>query len=510
MSLLLGIDLGTTGVKCLVINERGKLLAKASEEYQLYSPKPGWAEQDPNAWWDAVLKGVRHVINTDKVLPKDIEGLAVSGQMHGSVFLDKNNQVIRPPILWCDTRTEKQCREITKRVGEKRLYDLVSNFSFEGFTAPKVLWLKENEPRNYARLRTLLLPKDYIVYRMTGVLTTDVSDAAGTLLFDVRNRRWSQEMLKVLDIDGEVLPSVLESTDVVSEINEEVARATGLPKNIKVVAGGADNTCSAVGNGIIEEGLVSFSIGSSGVVFAHTDSVKQDTAGRVHAFNHSIPNKWYVMGVMLSAGLSLTWFRESFGELERSVQSLSGLDSYGILSCEASLAPAGSEGLLFLPYLNGERTPHRNAKARGVFFGISRSHKKGHFIRAIMEGVCFGLRDCLEIIEGLGIQTQQVRITGGGAKSELWRQIQADVLNKEVVTTSIDEGPAFGAALLAGVGCRVYEDVGEAVDYAVRIATGAEPIDENVGIYDALYPIFGSLYESVKGEYDMISRVTDS
>lgn len=508
--MLLGIDLGTSGVKALVISEEGKVLAKAFEEYSLYTPRPGWAEQDPEEWWDAVLKVIKNVLNSPGIEPKKIEGLALSGQMHGAVFLDKDNKVIRPAILWCDTRTSKQCKEITEKAGEERLFSLVSNAAFEGFTAPKILWLKENEQENYKRVKTLLLPKDYIVYKLTGILATEVSDAAGTLLFDVRNRKWSGELLDILEINESILPPVLNSIDIVGKVSAEASKLTGLSSETKIIAGGADNACSAVGNGIIEEELISSSIGSSGVIFAHTDTFKQDYKGRVHTFNHAVPNKWYLMGVMLTAGLSLKWFRDNFGQLERGIEYLSGIDSYELLDKEAASIAPGSDGLIFLPYLNGERTPHRNARARGVFFGLSLRHKKGHFVRSIMEGVTFGLRDSLEIIKELGISPRQIRLTGGGAKSNLWCQIQADIFNSEVAIMEIDEGPAFGAALLAGVGSGVYANIETAAAKTVRVVQRIKPIPENVVIYEKLYPIFNSLYIALRNEYDKAFDIATS
>ncbi|MFQ5795670.1 MAG: xylulokinase [Candidatus Bipolaricaulia bacterium] len=497
MAVLLGIDLGTTGAKVLALNEDGTVLAQHTEEYPLDMPRPGWAEQHPETWWDAVVKAIQNVTETEQVKSDEVRGLALSGQMHGSVFLDEQDEVIRPAILWCDTRTTEQCRQISEAVGEQRLYELVGNPALEGFTAPKLLWLREYEPENYGRVKTMFLPKDYIVYRLTGRKGTEVSDAAGTILFDVSNRRWSDELLRKLDLSRSILPEVLESIDPVGELTEEAANRTGLPRSTVVVAGGADNACSAVGNGIVQEGLVSSSIGSSGVVLGHTDRPRHDPKGRLHSFNHSVPNRWYLMGVMLAAGLSLKWFREQFA----------GETSYRHLDEEAAAVPVGSEGLLFLPYLNGERTPHRDGRARGVFFGLSPRHGRGHFVRAILEGVAFGLRDSLELLKALGVQIEQVRITGGGARSPLWRQIQADVFNTEVVTTGTDEGPAFGAALLAGVGTGVYRDVAEAVQETVKLADRIEPIPKHVRIYDALYPVYRSLYPALKDAYQETFRI---
>lgn len=508
MAQLLGLDLGTTGAKALAVNSTGEVLATHTEEYPLYQPEQGWSEQHTDEWWEAIVTVINVLLEKEKVKTKEVAGIALSGQMHGSVFLDGMGEVIRPPILWNDTRTAEQCDEIIDKIGKRKLLDFVGNPALEGFTAPKVLWLRENEPDNYKLLETLLLPKDYIVYRLTGRKVTETSDAAGTILYDVENEEWSKEVCSALEIDTNILPPVLESADVVGKVTEEVSEMTGLPNDVKVVAGGADNACAAVGNGINEEGLFLVSIGSSGVVLAHSNQMSVDYGARVHSFNHSIPNKWYLMGVMLSAGLSFRWLRDQFAEAEKQVAKSISNDAYELLTREASRVPAGSEGLVFLPYLGGERTPHRNANARGVFFGFSGSHKKRHFIRAVLEGVTFGLQDSLELIKGMGVSPEQIRVTGGGAKSKLWRQIQSDVFNREVATTSVDEGPAYGAALLAGAGSGVYENVDTAIKECVSIETTQQPTPKNVNRYEDLYPIYRSLYKSLKEDYEDLANFT--
>lgn len=490
MSIILGIDLGTSGVKILAVDGEGHILGSATVSYPLIQPKAGWTEQKSEDWWDGVVNAIREVRKQPGVAAESIIALSLSGQMHGSVFLDKNNQVIRNPILWNDTRTFKQCQQITDQVGEKELIELVGNPALEGFTAPKLLWLRENEPDNYDRLKTLMLPKDYIVHRLTGRLCTEISDAAGTLLLDVRNRSWSDELCKKLDIDISILPEVLESTDVVGTLSAEAADQTGLPKTVKVIAGGADNACSAVGNGIVDEGIILASIGSSGVVLAPTDVVHFDPQGRIHSFNHAIPQRWYLMGVMLSAGLSMSWLKNNIISRD-----------YEYINQKAAQIKPGSEGIIFLPYLYGERTPHRNPKARGVFFGLSAIHDQNHLMRAVFEGVTFGLKDSLELITGLGIKPEQIRITGGGAKSTLWRQILADVFNADVVTMQADEGPAFGAALIAAVGAEVFGNVGEAVAKTVAIGESTHPDQESVDKYSQIYPLFSNLYRSLENIY---------
>ncbi|MBS3787888.1 xylulokinase [Candidatus Bipolaricaulota bacterium] len=506
MTQMLGLDLGTTGVKALAINNQGEVLASHTEEYKLHHPQQGWSEQSADDWWEATVKAIKKILKKESVEGKNINGLAFSGQMHGSVFLDDEGEVIRNPILWNDTRTTKQCRKIEDKIGKERLLELVGNPALEGFTAPKVLWLRENEPENYEKLDTLLLPKDYIVYRLTGRRVTENSDAAGTILYDVENQEWSKEVCESLGIDRNLLPEVLDSVDVVDSIKDELAEEVGLPKDTPVVAGGADNACSAVGNGITEEGLFLASIGSSGVVLAHSDHMEIDFGARVHSFNHSVPDKWYLMGVMLNAGLSYRWFRDTFSSLEVQTGEFTNRDPYELLNSEAAQAPPGSGGLIYLPYLNGERTPHKDANARGTFFGFSGTHEKRHFVRSVLEGVTFGLRDSFELIKDMGVEPKQIRATGGGAKSALWRGIQADIFGQEVVTTAVDEGPAYGAALLAGTGSGVFESVENAVDECVETNSIQSPRPENERIYEDLYPVYRSLYTSLAEDYEKLAE----
>ena len=505
--LMLGVDLGTSGAKSVLLDDSGEVRATAKSEYGLKRPREGWVEQNPGDWWKGVSTSVREVLEISGEKAGNLEALALSGQMHGSVFLDTSGDVIRPPILWNDTRTTSQCETIRKKIGEDGLRELIGNPVLEGFTAPKLLWLRDNEPENYRKLDTLLLPKDYIVYRLTGVKSTEPSDAAGSVLFNVREKKWAEEIISELDIDSKILPEVRESTEPVGSLTDEAAAELGLDPDTLVIAGGADNACSAVGNGITREGRFLASIGSSGVVLAHTDSMEVDQAGRLHSFNHARPESWYLMGVMLSAGLSFRWFRHSLGTLEETVAEGLGADPYDLLAEEAGTVPAGSEKLIFLPYLNGERTPHADPDARGVFFGLTDSHRKSHLIRAILEGISFGLRDSLTLIKEKGVEPEEVRITGGGARSELWTQIQADVFGYKIKKTAINEGPAFGAALLAGVGAGIYSDVDQATGETVRARTVAEPRPEKVEIYDELYGLYRSVYSSLKGDYKRLAGV---
>ncbi|MCD6507876.1 xylulokinase [Candidatus Poribacteria bacterium] len=507
MGYLIGIDVGTTGAKTILIDENGDLKASSFKEYPLHTPYPKWAEQDPEDWWKATVESIREVMDRSGVDPEDVKGLGLSGQMHGLVLVDKDHNVLRPAILWCDVRTTEQCGYIREKVGMEDLVRITCNQPLEGFTAPKVIWVRQNEPQIFEKAYKMMLPKDYVRFRLTGEIATEVSDAAGTLLFDVPNRRWSREILERLDIPFEMMPPCYESIDICGRISSEVAEMTGLKAGTPVVGGGADNTCSAVGNGIVKSGRVSASLGTSGVVLAHMDEVRYDPKLRTHTFCHSVPNKWYIMGVMLSAGGAFRWFRDALGDSEKEEAQSEGVDPYEILTRKAAEAPVGSEGLIFLPYLTGERTPHGDANAKGVFFGITLRHGKPHMIRAVLEGVTYGMRDSFEIFREIGLPIEQVYATGGGARSELWRQIQADVYNTELVTINIAEGPAFGAAILAGVGAGVYSSIEEATDKLIRVTSRTQPIPENVGIYDRYYQVYRALYPALKEQFDRVSEI---
>jgi xylulokinase len=446
---LIGLDIGTTGARAVAIDLDGSVRAVASEEYPLSTPRPGWTEQDPEHWWDASKRVLSQVASQ---LPEPPLALGLTGQMHGSVFLDEADHVIRPALLWSDQRTASQCRTITERIGAERLIQITGNPAITGFQAPKILWLRENEPAAYTRVRRVLLPKDYVRLRLTGEYATDASDASGTLLLDLQHRAWSDEVLQKLEISRGWLPQVYEGPEVTGKITTGVAADTGLPAGLVVAAGGGDNAASAVGNGIVREGLVSSSIGTSGVLFADSESPRIEPRGRLHAFCHAVPGRYHLMGVALSAGGSFRWWRDVAG---------AGLDYDGMASLAAK-APPGSEGLVFLPYLSGERTPHLDPRARGAFVGLTLRHSQSHLTRAVMEGVTYSLGDCLDLMAGLGVPIDEVRATGGGARSPLWRQLQADVFGLPVHRASIEEGPAFGAALLAGVAGGAYRDVFEA------------------------------------------------
>lgn len=507
MRYLIGLDVGTTGVKGVLINENGRISATDFQEFPLLLPRPGWAEQDPEEWWAATVRTLQNLIAKGRVSLKSLKGLSLSGQMHGLVCLDEKARVVRPAILWCDQRTTAQCRSITRIVGPTQLIRLTCNPALEGFTLPKLQWVREHESQNYRRIARILLPKDYVRYRLTGVMGMEVSDAAGTLMFDVTKRTWSTALLKKLSIPLDLLPGVHESIDIAGELTASAAKATELPGGLPIVYGGADNTCAAVGNGIIEEGLVAVSIGTSGTVIAPTKNVRRDRLGRVHTFNHSVPMLWYLMGVMQAAGLSLKWYRDHFGAVEKAMANYAGGDAYDYLGKEAERVPAGSRGLIWLPYLQGERTPHLDANARGVLFGVTTHHTRAHVIRAVLEGVVYGLRDSLEIIRAMHVPIREIRLTGGGAKSRLWRQIQADVFNHEVVTINVDEGPAFGAAIIAGVGTGVFRTFNEAASRIIRITDRITPITPHVPLYDRYYRVYRSLYKQLKSSFAQVARI---
>lgn len=501
MKYLLGIDIGTTGVKTLLINRRGSVVGVSIKEYSLDMPQAGWAEQDPGDWWRAVIFSVRDVLRTSGIPPADITGIGLSGQMHGSVFLDNDNSVLRPCILWCDQRTEAECAYIERKIGRKRLIRLAGNPALTGFTAGKVLWVKKNEPDIYRKIRKVLLPKDYIRFRLTGAFATEVSDASGTLFLDVKNRRWSRQVMEESGVPLSFMPECRESTEISGTITQEAGRLTGLKTGTPVVGGGGDQAAQAIGTGIVRPGVVSINIGTSGVVFAYSAKPQFDPLGRIHTFCHAVPHKWHVMGVMLAAGGSLRWFRDNLGQEEARAARQKGIDPYAALIEVARKVPAGAEGLVFLPYLSGERTPYADPYARGIFFGLGLRHTKGHMIKAVLEGVCFGLRDSLGIIEEVGIPVKEIRVTGGGARSKAWIQMLSDVLNRDVVTVEPAEGSAYGAALIAGMGAGIYADAEDACNSTIRTKAAYKPSPENASIYSRRYGLFRSLYKSLKENF---------
>ena len=507
MAYLKGIDVGTSGTKTLICNERGKISASATVEHPISSPKPGWSEQNPEDWWKATVKSIKMVLRQAKLKGRDITGLGLSGQMHGSVFLDRNNNVLRPAILWNDQRTGRQCEEITSIIGRKRLIRLVCNPALTGFTAPKILWERKHEPRTYEKTKKILLPKDYIRFRLTGTFATEVSDASGTLLLDVKNRKWSKQMLSELGIDPALMPKCFESHEVSAKISRIASAETGLAEGTPVVGGGGDQAAGAVGNGIVKNGVISATMGTSGVVFAFSDTVATDPLGRAHTFCHAVAGKWHIMGAVLAAGGSFQWFRNKLGEQETKDAKKKKVDPYELLTAKAAEAPPGCEGLFFLPYITGERTPHADPDARGAWIGLSTRHGRNELVRAVMEGATYAMKDSFEIIKDLGVPIKEVRLSGGGARSSFWRQMQADIYDHDVCTINASEGPAFGVALLAGVGTGVFKDIGQACEATIRVVTRTKANRKNAKIYARYYPIFQDLYRSLKNDYKKIAAV---
>ncbi len=479
------------------MDENGKVIASASEEHEaFFSPKPGWAEQDPRDWWRACGSAVRKALQSSSLSAGDIECVGFSGQMHGAVLLDSADEVVRSAIIWCDQRSEAQSLELEKLFGRDKLIQLTCNPPLTNFTLTKLLWVRETEPANWARVAHVMLPKDYVRFRLTGERAIDMADASGTLLLDVTHRRWSTEVLSKSGIDAGLLPALHESPAVCGKVSAAGAEATGLRVGTPVVAGAGDQAAGAVGMGIARAGAVSATIGTSGVVFAATDRPALDPQGRLHTFCHAIPGRWHVMGVTQAAGLSLRWFRDRFGVLGKD-----GRDPYDILAEEATAAPVGSEGAFWVPYLMGERTPHLDPNARAALVGLTASHTRGHIIRAVMEGVAYSLKDTFTIFEEMKIPVTSIRLGGGGARSPLWRQIQADVYAHEVEIVAAEEGAAYGAAILAGVGVRAWSSVDEACDKVVRVAAhipqkqaDSKTMQDGYRTYRKIYPALHQVF----------------
>lgn len=469
------------------------ILASGTEEHANFaSPEPGWAEQDPRDWWRAGAIAVRKALQASGVAAESIAAVGFSGQMHGAVLLDENDEVIRPALIWCDQRTDAQSKELERNLGLDRLIQLTCNPPLTNFTLTKLLWVRENEPKNWQRVRKIMLPKDYVRLRLTGESAIDVADASGTLLLDVANRRWSNEVLGKTGIDAKLLPKLFESQEICGKISQAGASATGLRPGTPVVAGAGDQAAGAVGMGITRAGVVSATIGTSGVVFAATDRPSLDSKGRLHTFCHAIPGRWHVMGVTQAAGLSLRWFRDRFGAGPED-----GRDPYERLSAEAATVSAGCEGAFWAPYLMGERTPHLDPFARAAFVGLSASHTRAHLIRAVLEGVAFSLKDTFTIFEEIHVPVERIRLGGGGARSPLWQQIQADVYAHEVEILKAEEGAAYGAAILAGVGSGCWKSVDEACDATVRVAKRVSPVRESSGIMQAGYQTYRRIYPAL-------------
>jgi xylulokinase len=491
--LLLGIDVGTGGSRAVVINETGQIVASATVEHEPFaSPQTGWAEQDPDDWWHASVAAIREVVSRDNVSPEEIAAVGLSGQMHGSVLLNDRDEIVRPALIWCDQRSDKQCEQLTQQIGAEQLIKLTCNPALTGFTLPKMLWVRDNEPEKWQQVRSVLLPKDYVRFRLTGDKATDVADASGTLLLNVAERKWSHEMLAATEIDASLLPTVFESPEITGTISSSAAELTGLRAGTPVVGGAGDQAGGAVGIGIVQPGAVSATIGTSGVVFAATNSPALDPKGRVHTFCHAVPGRWHVMGVTQGAGLSMRWFRDQFGA------RLGEGDPYDRMTEEAAQVESGSNGLLWAPYLMGERTPHLDPHARAALVGLTASHTRAHVIRAIMEGVAFSLRDSFEIFNEMQVPVETIRLGGGGARSALWRQIQADIYGRAVATVEAEEGAAYGVAMLAGVGVQTWSSVDAACAAVVRTRDRVEPEANSKNTLDRQYKTYQAMYPALK------------
>ena len=492
----MGIDVGTGGTRALLVDDRGNVKSSFTAPHEdMLMERPLWAEQRPDNWWDAAVLAIRGALREAGAAGADVKAIGLSGQMHGLVILDENHSVIRPSLIWCDQRSQAQVDGINARLGREKVLACTANPVLTGFTLPKLLWVRDREPAHFERVRKVLLPKDYVRFRLTGEFATDVSDASGTSMFDVVNRRWSYDMMDGLGLDRAILPTCYESTAVTGGIARPVAEATGLQAGTPVVAGGGDQASSAVGNGIVEPGIVSCTLGTSGVVFAHMEQVAYDPQGRVHTFCHAVPGKWHVMGVTQGAGLSLQWFRN---------QLAPGAE-YDTLMAEAATSPSGAQGLFWLPYLMGERTPHLDATARGGWIGLTAKHSRADLVRAVVEGVSYSQKDCLDIIEALGVAVASVRASGGGARSAFWRQLLADVMNRRVVTLATQEGSAYGAALLALAG--QYGSAQELCRAVIREVESCAPRESEAEKYRRGHAIYGSLYPAMRPAYAEIAAL---
>jgi xylulokinase len=492
----LGIDVSTTGSKALLIDGQGRVVSSATSPHPISTPQLLWSEQDPHDWWQSSQKSIRNAMVKAGAQSTDILAIGLTGQMHGLVLLDAQNRVLRPAILWNDQRTAAECEEITNKLGFERLLQLTGNKALTGFTAPKILWVRKHEPEIYAKIAHILLPKDYVRFCLSGDYAVDKADGAGMLLFDLQKRDFSKEVLEKLEIPTQWMPKTYEGPEVTGRVTAAAAKETGLAPGTPIVGGGGDQAAQAVGVGAITPGIVALTLGTSGVVFATTPGPLIEPEGRLHAFCHSVPDAWHFMGVMLSAAGSLQWYRDTLAEGE----------PFDELLAPAQAIAAGSEGLFFLPYLTGERTPHPDPLARAAFVGLTVRHTRNHMSRAVLEGVAFGLRDSMELIRQAGLGAiQQVRVSGGGAKSLLWRQILADVMDTELVTVNTTEGAAFGAALLAGVGAGHWKTVQESCQAAIHTVESTQPQPADVRKYAGLYPLYKGLYPALKPTFDAVA-----
>ena len=507
MAYLIGVDLGTSGTKTVLFAEDGTVAASCTIEYPLYQPQNGWAEQDPLDWWNAVCGTTKAVIAKAGISASEIKGVGLSGQMHGLVMLDKSGNVLRKSIIWCDQRTAKECEEITQKVGAENLIKITANPALTGFTASKIMWVKNNEPEIYEKCAHILLPKDFIRYKLTGEFATEVSDASGMQLLDVPNRKWSDQVLDALQIEKSLLGKVYESPEITGKVTKAASDLTGLAEGTVVVGGAGDNAAAAVGTGTVQDGRAFTTIGTSGVVFAHTSKLSIDPKGHVHTFCCAVPGAWHVMGVTQGAGLSLKWFRDNFCHEEMIAAAGMKKDPYFLMDKQAEQIPIGSDRLLYLPYLMGERTPHLDPNCRGVFFGLSAMHTRQHLLRAVMEGVTFSQRDSVEVLREMGVSINEMLACGGGGSSPLWRQMLADVYDCPVKTVVSKEGPALGVAILAGAGTGVYSSVQDGCAAVIKTNSPQNPISQNSAEYEKFYNIYRALYPALKNNFSELAKL---
>ena len=508
MRYLLGVDLGTSGTKTVLFDENGQTLASKTIEYPLLQPKNGWAEQDPKFWYDATIDSIKSVLQTSKVNSEDVVALSIAGQMHGLVMLDKNGKVLRNSILWCDARTQKQCDEITALVGKQRLIEINANPALTGFTAPKILWVRENEPEIYKECATILLPKDYVRYMLTGEKAMEISDASGTNLLDITNRVWSDEILEKLSIEKSLMPPIIESSAIAGHITKEIAALTGLKEGTIVAGGAGDNAAAALGTGVCKEGDAFVTLGTSGVIFAHTNKPSIDPLGRVHTFCAAVKNSWTAMSCTLAAGLSLRWTRDELYSFEKDAEAAKGNDVYNLMTENASKIPVGADGLVYLPYLMGERSPVLDPNARGVFFGLTARHTKSHMTRAVLEGITLSQRHNLDVLHQMDINPVNLTACGGGAQSPFWRQLLADILQCKIVTTTSKEGPALGAAILAGVAAGVFESVEQGCAKLVKMSEKfSDTNKDNAAKYDEVYKMYSFLYPTLRPAFSKLDTM---
>ncbi len=507
MEYLLGVDLGTSGTKTVLFDVNGQAIASETVEYPLHQPQNGWAEQAPEDWWDAARTTIRSVLEQSGVNPADIKGLGISGQMHGLVLLDADGKVLRESILWCDGRTQAECDEITATIGRERLIQITANPALTGFTAGKILWVRKHEPEIWEKVRHILLPKDYVRYMLTGEYASEMSDASGTNLLDVPNRCWSKEILDALDIDDALMPRLTESSDVAGYITGDAAAATGLIAGTPVAGGAGDNAAAAVGTGVVVSGKAFTTIGTSGVVFAHSDNVQIDPEGRVHTFCAAVPGAYTVMSCTLAAGLSLKWYRDTFCQAEIDAAKEMDTDPYILMNQQAAKSPIGANRLIFLPYLMGERSPLLDSNARGGFIGLSAIHTRKDLLRAVMEGVTYSQRQNLDVLRDMNVVPETMLACGGGAKSPFWRQMMADVFNMPVKTVKNTEGPALGAAILAGVAAGIYKDIPSACAQVIRENEPLTPGTAEHNSYERVYSVYKSLYPALKSAYGEMAKL---